>query len=278
MKRLVRWPIPTLSIVGILLLGLMLGGTAQAQESRFRSTPLERTLVQQDSNHVNVLGQNGNEGHYRGQTMDSGVQFAGCGVAEFHPRDQYDRLDIVLSNEDRNQDSYVTINDKSDPANPRLLFQRDLVPLAQVRTGVGMRGIQFLTVEVTPGPAWMGCPSIDVQGTLTKGPAPMTQIVPRFPTGNAGVSAGSKVLFAWQPFPRATNYAIHIWLVGLSGSAVLTPTTPFSFSGSVYHKTSYTWNDRGFPPGTYQYSLLPLDDGGHNLAGWSTPVQFTIAS
>jgi hypothetical protein len=143
-----------------------------------------------------------------------------------------------------------------------------------MRTRIRVSGIQFLTVgaqETCVGP-------VDVQGTLTIGPPAMTQVVPRFPTGNAGVPAESKVLFAWKPFPRATNYAIHIWLVGLSGSAVLTPTTPFSFSGSVYHKTSYTWNDRGFPPGTYQYSLLPLDDSGHNLAGWSTPVQFTIAS
>lgn len=102
--------------------------------------------------------------------------------------------------------------------------------------------------------------------------------MPRFPTPNAGVSADSKVLFGWQLFPRATNYAIHIWLVGLSGSTALKPTTPVFFAASIYHNTSYTWNDHGFLPGTYQYALLPLDDQGHNLAGWSAPTQFTIAS
>src|SRR5437764_3973260 len=95
-------------------------------------------------------------------------------------------------------------------------------------------GVQFLTIQRTDNTSQCSI-TFDVQGTLTKGPPPINQVVPRFPTGNAGVPADSKALFAWQPFPRATNYAIHIWLVGLSGSAVLTPTTPFSFSGSAYH-------------------------------------------
>lgn len=55
-----------------------------AQASRSSSTPLESTLVQQDSNNVTVLGQNGNEGHYRGQAIDNGVQITSCGLAEFH--------------------------------------------------------------------------------------------------------------------------------------------------------------------------------------------------
>jgi hypothetical protein len=268
----------------MLLLGMLLSGTAQAQAPRVSATPLEQALVQQDSSGVTVLGQNGHEGNYRGQTIASGVQLAcngplGSVRAEFHLGGQYDQLDLTLSNEDPNTTVAILINDKSDPAHPRQLYTTNLVALGQVRPRIRVSGVQFLTIEQPTT-----CSTVDVQGTLTKGtpltkrPTPMTQVVARYPTGNAGVPAGSKVLFGWQPFPRATNYAIHLWLVGLSGSAVLTRTMPFSFSGSVYHKTSYTWNDAGFPPGTYQYSLLPLDDRGHNLAGWSTPVQFTIVA
>jgi hypothetical protein len=72
--------------------------------------------------------------------------------------------------------------------------------------------------------------------------------------------------------------AVPLESLGIVQADSNTASTPFSFSASIFHKTSYTWNDHGFLPGTYYYSLLPLDDQGHNMAGWSAPTQFTIAS
>jgi len=86
------------------------------------------------------------------------------------------------------------------------------------------------------------------------------------------------VLFGWQSFPGAANYAFHIWMVSQSGSATISGSTPLTFAATVHSKTSYTWDDHGFLPGTYQYALLPLDAKGKALAGWSAPVQITVAS
>jgi hypothetical protein len=65
-------------------------------------------------------------------------------------------------------------------------------------------------------------------------------------------------------------------MVSQSGSATITKYTPVTFSTLVYHMTSYTWDDHGFLPGTYQYTLLPLDARGKALAGWSTSVQIAL--
>jgi len=104
------------------------------------------------------------------------------------------------------------------------------------------------------------------------------QVVPRYPTSNAGVPANSKVLVGWQPFPGARNYLFHVWVVNIDASATITAKTPLAFSATVYHGAKYTWDDTGFPTGTYQYALLPLDAKSKALAGWSAPTQITIAS
>jgi hypothetical protein len=61
--------------------------------------------------------------------------------------------------------------------------------------------------------------------------------------------------------PRAVNYAFHVWMVSQSGSATITKYTPVTFSTLVYHMTSYTWDDHGFLPGTYQYTCYRWTPG-----------------
>jgi len=67
-------------------------------------------------------------------------------------------------------------------------------------------------------------------------------------------------------------------MVKQSGHTAITPTTPVSLSHLVFAHTSYTWNDHGFLPGTYQYDLMPVDQYGNALAGATPPIRFTIAS
>jgi hypothetical protein len=97
-----------------------------------------------------------------------------------------------------------------------------------------------------------------------------------YPTGNAGLPPNSPVRFAWKPFANAHNYLLHIWIVKQSGSVPITPTTRVTLSTLVYGKTTYTWNDRNFPAGTYAYAVLPLDADGNALAPWSPAAQMNI--
>ena len=90
--------------------------------------------------------------------------------------------------------------------------------------------------------------------------------------------ANSKVLVGWNAFPGATSYLFHVWVVGADASATITAKTPLTFATTVYRSTKYTWDDTGFPTGTYQYALLPLDAKGKALAGWGAPTPITIAS
>lgn len=260
--------------------------TVWASGLRYKSVSLESLgIVQADSFNSAILTPDA-PGQYRGVNINSGVRLnnGGCysyGQAEFHLGGKYDELVGTVYDENSNTSGIVRlfVYDSSNPNNKRVLLEQDVPGLGQVQLHLRVRGVSYLTVANGPGGTGPACGSaIDIVARLTSGTQLSTQVVPRYPTSNAGVPANSSVLFGWQTFPRATNYALHIWLVGLSGATALKPTTPFSFSASVYHKTSYTWNDHGFLPGTYQYSLLPLDDQGHNLASWSAPTQIVIAS
>ncbi len=109
-------------------------------------------------------------------------------------------------------------------------------------------------------------------------PRQFPQVVARYPTNNAGVPANSKVLIGWNSYPGAVNYLFHVWVVSTDPSAIITAKTPLAYSATVYRSTKYTWDDSGFPTGTYQYALLPLNAKGKALAAWSTPTQVTISS
>lgn len=112
-------------------------------------------------------------------------------------------------------------------------------------------------------------------------PAPVVQgrqVMPIAPTAGVPVAAGSKVVFLWKPFRGAANYALHIWLVKQAGTVTVGPGIPTEFSTTIYGRTDYGWNDQRFLPGSYQYSLLPLDRHGNPLAGWSKAVQFQVVN
>ncbi len=251
---------------------------ARADAPRYTSVPLDSLPLVSDSNNASILTVQ-NPGHYRDLTLNSGVELSqgGCGgtaTATFRLHGTYDELSgTIYYTQSVAYGARLVIYDNSDPAHQRALYNTTLNGLVQKRFSVRVRGVDYLTLSA-PG----GCGSVDVVATLSIGSLPPTTVVSRYPTANAGVPANSKVLVGWNAFPGATNYLFHVWVVNTDASATITAKTPLAFSATAYHSTRYTWDDTGFPTGTYQYALLPLDAKGKALAGWSAPTQITIAS
>jgi hypothetical protein len=106
--------------------------------------------------------------------------------------------------------------------------------------------------------------------------SPPPAVAPIYPTGAIAIPPGIPVRFAWRRFPGAANYLLHIWLVHQAGRTPITARTRVDLATLVLGKTGYVWHQGGFLPGTYQYSLLPLDRLGNALAGWSAPISLTI--
>ncbi len=136
-----------------------------------------------------------------------------------------------------------------------------------------MRGVQFLTMSLDGRLADV---ANDIVGTATTGPLAPTRVTPQYPTGGAGVPANSRVQVAWQPFPGAANYLFRVWLVSPHRPVTLTSRTPVTVSTLVYHATTYTWNNAGYPAGSYQYQILPLNERGTALGVWSEPITITV--
>ncbi len=262
----------------IAILSVTLGPSsriARADAPRYTSVALDSLpLVQGSYAHILTIQ---NPGHYRDMTLNSGVQLGGCNTstATFGLHGKYDELSGTIYDENTNSDDSVpfVIYDSSDSANKRVLYSATVHGLDQKIFRVPVRGVDYLSLfEGDCGSA------LDIVATLSIGSLPPTTVVSRYPAVNAGVPANSKVLVGWQPFPGATNYLFHVWVVNMDASATITAKTPLAFSATAYHSTKYTWDDTGFPTGAYQYALLPLDAKGKALAGWSAPMQITIAS
>jgi len=301
MKQYTAAALACLVVLPCLIVGP--SGIAYARGLRYKAVSLDSLpLVQSDSGGANILTP-GSPGHYRDMTINNGVQLSGncydnyneclghgvqlsgnChgSVAEFNLQRKYDEFFGTIYDEftDTGDTAHMTVYDASNPNQKHALYRMSLPGLGQVHFRIRVRGVTYvLLAQDTECNVSVHPPSnLDVVATLSIGSLPPTQVVSRFPTGNAGEPANSKVLFGWQPFPRAVNYAFHVWLISQNGSAAITKYTPVTYSTLVYHTTSYTWDDHGFLPGTYQYALLPLDARGKALAGWGTPVQITLAS
>jgi hypothetical protein len=157
------------------------------------------------------------------------------------------------------------------------LFNVALGPGKQAAFKISIHGVTSLVLG-TGGAGFFDI----VAGLTPAGQAPAVspgpQVVVRYPTGGAGVAAGSKVPFAWEAFPDAVSYVLQIWLVKQAGTTAITARTPVVLSTLVFQKTTYVWDDRGFLPGDYQYDLIPLDAEGNALAPRSSPQQITVAS
>jgi hypothetical protein len=157
------------------------------------------------------------------------------------------------------------------------LFSISLGSKKQAAFRVSTQGL----TSVTLGTGVMG--RLDVVADLTAGTkaaeAPTgPQVTVRYPVGGAGVAAGTKVPFAWEPFARASSYVLQLWLIQQTGTTPINASTPVTLSTLLYHKTTYIWDTTDFLPGVYQYDLIPLDAHGNALAPRSNQQQITLAS
>jgi hypothetical protein len=157
------------------------------------------------------------------------------------------------------------------------LFSISLAPRKQAAFKVSTQGLTSITVSA-------GVKGVlDVVADLTVGSKAPTaptgpQVIVRYPVGGAGVAAGTKVPFAWQPFARASSYVLQLWLVQQTGTTPISASTPVTLSTLVYQKINYIWDTTGFLPGVYQFDLIPLNTQGNALAPRSNPQQITLAS
>jgi hypothetical protein len=157
------------------------------------------------------------------------------------------------------------------------LYALSLGPKKQAAFKVSTHG--FTSITLTNGATGVFDVVADLTPATKATPAPTgPQVIVRYPVGGAGVAAGTKVPFAWQPFAHASSYILQLWLVQQTSNTPINASTPVTLSTLVYHQTSYTWDTTGFLPGVYQYDLIPLDADGNALAPRNNQQQITLAS
>ena len=140
---------------------------------------------------------------------------------------------------------------------------------------VGSDGAILATGHASPAP--VAVPTQPVRQTCPQGSGTSAQVMPVAPTSGTSLALASPVAFAWKPFCQATNYVLQVWLISRHAGPSLGPDAHVTFSTLVYHRSSYLWDPAGFLPGSYAYSLVPLDAFGTALALPSTAVTFTRA-
>jgi hypothetical protein len=174
---------------------------------------------------------------------------------------------------------YLDFVDTSDSAKRVTLLHIRVFRDRGVPFAFSVRGVRDLLIDPSGD---NGHAMADIVASVaTDAPAaqPATHpgaVTPRYPANGTPVPAGSRVLFTWKPYPGAAIYALHIWLTHRPGAKPLPAGVPVAASATASGHTSYTWNDRGFPSGTYQCAILPLDATGNAIGTWSQPVQFAI--
>jgi len=105
---------------------------------------------------------------------------------------------------------------------------------------------------------------------------PIKTVASVYPLRNTILPAGTSIVFIWKPFSGAAAYSLLIWMVKQAGHTPISAATPLMFSKTILGKTTYTWNNAGFLPGTYKYDILPLDAYGNALGDTSAPIQIKV--
>lgn len=248
-----------------------------------KSVSLETLLFSQDvpGMHVGVLPTIGATlDTYHGLRFRRGIFLVSVAEAHFKLANKYDSLSGTAYALDHNcQNALLFVDDASDPSQPQTMAQWSIAPGAQQNFNLSVHGVSRLDLRLEDSSACSNNTEVVVVASVDTGtpvqPA-SSAVVARYPANNAGVASDSKVLFGWDSFPGASNYLFHIWILQRDSSSNITAHTPLTFAATVYHSTTYIWNDVGFPTGTYQYALLPLDARGNVLAAWSKPTTIMI--
>ena len=211
---------------------------------------------------------------YQGFSLDHGYHFSyvGAGIVLNLGGSAYTELDATVYALDPTVGSSIlNFQDVSNPTNGlRQIASVSIDAGGQRQIKVNVRGVSRLSNVLSEGAQ----DDTDLVGVLIGSPR---YVAASYPSPNTVVPTNTSVVFLWHGFPQTTAYLLHIWLVKQSGTTAIGPTTRVFLSQLIFGHTSYTWDDKGFLPGAYQYDLLPLDRYGNALAGRSPAIQFTVA-
>lgn len=269
------------AVVSCLLLAVSLTAPFDARVAdATKATPIERIPILQ-SNNVSRLSSS-SPGQFKGVPLTHGLQFKQDGsTVQLNLNGAYTEFVGTAYGDSVADRGGITLvfQDVSNPsAGVKELFTlKGFSGDEQHPFKVNVRGVK--TLLIIQHEEWCCItPVADLVGSFMGiPPAPPRSVLVLYPTSGAVTPAQASTVFLWHGFPGAAAYLLHIWLVKQSGTTVIGPATRVFLSQLVFGHTSYTWNDRGFLPGTYQYDLLPLDRYGNALAGRSPSIQFTLS-
>ncbi len=226
---------------------------AHATMPRAKTVPLE-SLPITNNNGVATLSST-HPGHYQQSAIERGIQFTLEGQhITFQLDKKFAKLSGTIYEDDSagNNSNDISVSDVSDPANPHVLTDLVVSKGEEKAFTINVRGVASLSLAYKQ---YLGLADIVADltplATPSQGPKSSTQVVSRYPTGNAAVAAESMVPFAWQPFPGAANYVFHVWMVGQGATTNLTPSTPLTFATGVYHTRGTTTASFPAPTSTH---------------------------
>jgi hypothetical protein len=123
---------------------------------------------------------------------------------------------------------------------------------------------------------------ISIQAQGVKGglptPRPAIAIGPAvalsFPANNAIVT-GTSLPLAWSPFPHASAYLVHVWLVKADPGQAVTASTVANTALTVIG-TRASVSTANMLKGVYGWDVAALDAKGALIAGWGAPRNVQI--
>lgn len=264
------------TVVSCLLLAVSLvapfGGHV-AHATGTLSTPIESIPVVRRSA-VTTLSSS-QTATFQGFTLDHGIHFVSdAGLLVLNLGGAYTRLEATIYNTG-GCDGQLAFQDASDPAaGLRQLTSILIHPNNEHPINLNVRGVTRLSIVLINLGVCFNGHNMDIVGDFI---GSARYVTPTYPSPNTVIPTNTSVVFLWHGFPGASAYLLHIWLVKQSGTTAITSNTRVFLSRLIFGHTSYTWDDRGFLPGIYQYDLLPLDHYGNALAGRNPAIQFTVS-
>jgi len=210
--------------------------------------------------------------NFQGVTLDHGFHFISPSSIVLNLNGAYTELDATAYGVDQEGYNLIFQNVSDPTTGVQQLLNVRVAANAQSPIEINVRGVTRLSISEPDGVQFA---TIDLVGSLQD--ALPRYVAPTYPLPNTVIPTNTSVVFLWHGFPGASAYLLHVWLVKQSGTTAIGPTTHVFLSQLIFGHTSYTWDDRGFLPGTYQYDLLPLDRYGNALAGRSPSIQFTVS-